>query len=316
MKILKKSLIVLLVMSILTSLFGCYTISAQKMSNVKGTYKLTHYTYTPSYERREGYTPTHRNYITDEKYLYEDYLIVTGSGTGYYVHKSADTDAYVKEVTLSYEYSQEDSSKVEYVIFNDSLTVNSTSGINRLGVTRNNLNYSKSAFDYNELFTNRKMRSEDIAVRWEKVDRATDLSYAEAQLGSLKTYSYEAFAARGIYELSNTVNTSTGEVIESAYQYFYYVIDTAKNAATATVYYATKEAPTVQVTSSVTISSIFENWDSFTLDNSVWTIDPSWRTYYYNESSDIKRTLTRVSNDISANMLQSLVDSRLPIEQE
>ena len=94
MKILKKSLVLLLAISIIASLCSCYTISAQKLDNVKGTYKLTHYTYTPSYERKDGYTPTHRNYITDEKYLYEDYLIVTGSNTGYYVHKAKDTEAY------------------------------------------------------------------------------------------------------------------------------------------------------------------------------------------------------------------------------
>ena len=161
------------------------------MSRVKGTYKLTHYSYTPSYERKEGYTPNSKNYVEDEEYLYEDYLIITGTSTGYYVHKAVGEEPYVKEITLSYEYDSDDSSKVEYVIFNDSITVNENSGIHRLGVTRNNLNYTKNALDYTELFTKRPMRSEAISVRWERVDRATDLSYVQEQIGSMKKYDYK-----------------------------------------------------------------------------------------------------------------------------
>ena len=316
MKILKKSLVLLLAISIIASLCSCYTISAQKLDNVKGTYKLTHYTYTPSYERKDGYTPTHRNYITDEKYLYEDYLIVTGSNTGYYVHKAKDTEAYSKEITLSYQYSIEEPSRVEYVIFNDALTVNSTMGTNKLGVTKNGLNYYKGGLDYTELFTNRKMRSEDISVRWEKVDKAIDLSYAQSQLGTLKTYDYKAFGARGIYELTATVNTTSGETIESEYQYFYYVIDTAANTTTVAVYYATTEAPTTQKTASVTLSHTAGDWSAITIDGALWTRDSVWDSYYYNESGEIKKTLTCVSNDISDSTLQYLVESRLPTEQE
>ena len=95
-------LVLLLVLAFAANMAGCYMVSGQKMDKVKGTYKLTNYTYTPSYERREGYTPNSRDYINDAKYLYEDYLIITGGSTGYYVHKEANAPAYVKEVTLSY----------------------------------------------------------------------------------------------------------------------------------------------------------------------------------------------------------------------
>jgi hypothetical protein len=162
-------------------------VSGQKMDRVKGTYKLTSYTRIPQYERREGYTPKTINYLTDEDYQYEDYLIVTGNGSGYYVHKDVNTPAYSKEVTLSYQYDEENSSLVEYVVYNDSVSVNASSGVNKLGVTKGYLNYSRPAFDYTELFTKRPMRSEDISVRWERVDKATDLSYVEEELGVLKT---------------------------------------------------------------------------------------------------------------------------------
>ena len=165
MKTFKKLLSVILVIALAVSLASCYVISGQKMRAVQGTYKLTTYTYTPAHERRDGYTPTTYDYVNGEKYMYEDYLVVTGTSTGYYVHKDASGEAYVKAVTLRYEYDTEDSSKVNYVIFNDSITVNSDEGgDNRLGVNKNAFVYSKAAFDYSELITKRKMRTDSLSV--------------------------------------------------------------------------------------------------------------------------------------------------------
>ena len=83
------------------------------MKSVKGTYKLTNYTYTPQYERKEGYTPTTIDYIADRGY--EVYLVVTGESEGYYVHKDNEVEAYSTKVSLTYEYDQDDSSKVSRV---------------------------------------------------------------------------------------------------------------------------------------------------------------------------------------------------------
>lgn len=310
-------LVLLLVIAFAANMAGCYMVSGQKMDKVKGTYKLTNYTYTPSYERREGYTPNSRDYINDEKYLYEDYLIVTGGSTGYYVHKEANAPAYVKEVTLSYEYNAEDSSKVEYVIYNDALTVSSsTNNGNRLGVSGKVLNFSRPAFDYTQLFTKKPMRSEDLYVRWEKVDRATDLSYAKAQIGDLKEYDYQSFAVRGIYELGTSTNIENGELAEYPYQYFYYVIDTAEGVSTATVYYAFKETPTMQVKETVSFSHRVGDWSEMTLDGQVWRIDAGYGNHYYSESDGLRHTITQVSRSILDVDLQYLIESRLPAVQE
>ncbi len=314
MKTIKKSLVLLLVMSLLASLFSCYVVSGQKMDKVKGTYKLSSYSYTPSYERKNGYTAKSRNYVTDEEYLYEDYLVITGSNTGYYVHKAVNTEAYSKVVTLRYEYSQENSSEVEYVIFNDALSVNSSTGTNKLGVSKNRLNYSKPAFDYTELFTDRQMRSEDISVSWEKVDGATDLSYVQTKLGNLNTYSYEGFGARGIYELTSVMNLETSELIQTDYQYFFYVIDTAENASSATVYYATTDSPTTPLTRTVTITQGSSSWESFTMDGSVWSNDPLYSVYYCTQVGNDKITITCVSSDISESTVQYYIENRLPTE--
>ena len=315
MKNFKRMLSAIILAALVVSLAGCYTVSAQKMKTVQGTYKLEHYTYTPKYERKEGYTPRTFDYIEDAEYQYKDYLVITGSGTGYYVHKEAGSPAYVKEVTLSYEYDDEDSSKVEYVIFNDALTVNSDSGLNRLGVTKNSLNYTKAAFDYSELITKKPMRSEALSVRWTKVSRDTDLSYVKEQLAELKEYDYAAFGVRGIYQRNAPWNIETGVVQESPYQYFYYVIDTAKNAVRVTAYYAMKEAPGEQLSDELTVEQVAEDWSSFVIDGVGWTMEQPLRNNYYNDKDGLRTTISRVSNDISDAKLGELIDVYLPVGQ-
>ena len=315
MKIVKHLLAMLLIVAVLLTTVSCYFVQVQKMKTVKGTYKLTYYTYTPSYERKEGYTPKTRDYVNGEEYMYEDYLIITGSSTGYYVHKAVGVEPYVKEITLSYEYDSEDSSKVEYITYKDALTVNASIGVYRLGITKNNLNYTKVAIDYTEVFTKRPMRTESVSVRWEKVDRATDLSFVKDQTGNLKSYDYNAFGTRGIYDLGSPVELETGKVIESEYQYFFYVIDTAENAIRATAYYALKESQNEQITKSVTISKSADDWSIITIDGDTWTRNPSLGYYYYREAGGIKYSLTCVSHDTSPKMLESLVKSKLPYEE-
>ena len=181
MKTMKRLIAVLLVLSLLFALSGCYVISAQRMRRVKGTYRLSQYTVTPKHERKTGVTAETINYIEDAEHLFEDYLVVTGEGVGYYVHKAAGAEPTVKKVSLSYEYEQ-DSNKVSYVSYG---TVDEQSPLQgmKLGVTRGGLNYTKTAIDYTEPFTKRPMRTEGVSVRFERVDRDTDLDYVEEALG-------------------------------------------------------------------------------------------------------------------------------------
>ena len=313
MKIAKRLIVLTFILTLVVSALGCYRIDGQKMKNVVGTYKLTSYIYTPKYERKEGYTPRTFNYIEDEDYLYEDYLIITGNGMGYYVHKGVNEQAYVKEVTLSYEYSSEDSSIVEYVGFNDALTVNSTSGFNRMGVIKNGLNYTLGSFDYTELFTKRPMRSEYLSVSWEKVSSKTDLSFVKEKIENLKEYSYSAFGARGIYQLNAPWDIETGVVQDTPYQYFYYLIDTAENQTTATAYYALKETPTEQVVQTVSLERVAEDWSSFKLDGNTWTKEQYSVSNYYNETDGLKYNLSRSSTDLSSKTLESLISIWLPL---
>ena len=305
----KRLLAILLIVTMLFTTASCYMISGQKMNQVKGTYKLTTYSYTPKHERRDGYTQKTYDYINGEEYLYEDYLIITGSSIGYYVHKQVGQDAYVKEVTLSYEYSQDDSSKVEYIIYNDSITVNGDEGgLNRLGVNRDTLNYTKASFDYTELFTKREMRSESLSVSWKKVNKATDLSYVEEQLGNLIKYDYKSFSVRGIYHLLTSNNTVGDDISENKYQYFYYVIDTAENGIRATAFYALKSSPSTVESREASISRIDDEWNSIKLDGNIWTVDPYTKNCYKANIEGVEYKIVQVSNGISENSIKSIID--------
>ncbi len=307
MRKMKRLLCLLLIAALLVGFSGCYVIRGQKMNRLKGTYKLTYYTYTPSYDIGSE-PPETRDYVNGEKYLWEDYLVITGTDMGYYIHKDVNTPAYVKEVKLTYEYDTEDSSKIDYVTFMDVLTTTAEPGVNRLGVNGKRLNYSKSSVTWNGFLI--KQHTEAIHVTWEKVDDATDLSYAKAQLGSIKEYTYGAFGVRGVYEMISAKNAETGEYLESEYQYFFYVIDTAKGVRNARVYYALKEAPTQHEVRNYIISCS-EDWNTITVANRQWNIlDGSGR--YTNEENGVQYEIVKVSSDISDHTVQQLIKNRLP----
>ena len=313
MKKFKRLIAICLVVAFMAAFAGCYMVSGQKMKNLKGTYKLTHYTRTPKHERKEGYTQKTTNYLEDADYMYEDYLIITGSGMGYYVHKQVNEPAYVKEVTLRYEYNSEDSSKVDYFIFNDAISVDEDSDIHRLGVAKNNLNYTKAAIDYTELFTKRPMRTEALSVRWEKVSKDTDFEYVEEQLGALIEYEYKAYGVRGIYQANAPWEIDGGAVQESPYQYFYYVVDPAKNAFKVTECYALKETPTEQVVREVSLEKLADDWSSISIDGLTWSLESPYGSNYYREADGLKYTISFTSSDISNSRLQSIIQVWLPV---
>ena len=290
------------------------------MNELKGTYRLTSYTYTPSHERKEGRTPTTYDYVNDEKYKYEDYLVITGSGKGYYAHRDASGDAYVKEITLRYEYNQENSSRIDYVIYNDALTQgDTTGGISRLGVSGKSLNFSLAAFDYTEPFTKRPMRSDERSVRWEKVDDATDLSYVTEQMGDLKSYSFDAFALRGIYSQDQSFFSETPQdpkipYSDNPYQYYFLVIDTADGVSTAMACYALKDTPDQQVRETLPFH-ISDDGLTLTVGEQTWTSSPAARNAFARFDGSISWILGIRSHSVTKSALDDLVESYLAVDE-
>ena len=171
MKKLKVLAPILMVVMMLLLSVGCYMVNGQKMKNVKGTYELSYYT------RTNGKTNAVTEYT--ETICYKAYLVLTGGSEGYYVYTSNSDAPNYRKITLSYEYDQEDSSKVSYVNYRFD-----GGDTQRLGVTKDNLNFSRPAVKLSET-----IYSDGLSMGWKRVDDALDLTYAQAQLGTLVEYS-------------------------------------------------------------------------------------------------------------------------------
>ena len=149
---------------------GCYVVSGQRMKRVQGTYELI------SYSRTNGKTNAVTNYLEVDGY--QAFLVVTGSGTGYYVFRDNDTPPTVRQVSLRYEYNQEDSKKVDYVFYRFEGQEEQ-----KFGVTRDSLSFSKPAIKLSE-----NIYTDGLSMSWRRADEATDLSYVEEQWGTLQEY--------------------------------------------------------------------------------------------------------------------------------
>lgn len=161
----------LLVAMVMVLSVGCYIISGQKLSKVKGTYQLV------SYTRTNGKTNAVTDYLS--KNGYQAFLVVTGENEGYYVSRDNETEASYRKVSLTYTYSTEDSSKLEYVTYRFA-----GSDEQKLGVSSNTLSFSRPAIKLSEM-----IYSDGLSMSWNRVDDAVDLSYVQAQWGTVAEYS-------------------------------------------------------------------------------------------------------------------------------
>ena len=109
MKKLKIVVISLLLFVLAFSVTGCYSVVPQKMWRVKGTYRLTNYSFSTS-----GVSV---DYLEQKEIV--AYLVVTGKSEGYYIYQDKDTPATMEKVNLYYEYSTEEPDKVAYVTFKE-----------------------------------------------------------------------------------------------------------------------------------------------------------------------------------------------------
>lgn len=151
---------------------SCYVTTGTSMKKAKGTYELTGYSIT------NGKTGD----VTDK--LASDgikvYLVVTGGDRGYYVYQDNNTSAYFRDVYLSYEYS-EDSNKVTSLTYRFDGQLEGDA--QKVGVTSGGLNYSRPSIKLSD-----QVYSNGISMSFKKVSSATDLSFAESQLGGLSPY--------------------------------------------------------------------------------------------------------------------------------
>ena len=177
MKRMKLLISMLLMVLLMVASAGCYVVQGQRMSKVKGTYELT------SYYRTNGKTNETTNYL--ETQGYQVYLVVTGSSAGYLVYKDKDDGvSYYKTLSLTYAYKEESSNKLENLIEKvEYVSFQYAGEEQKFGVTSEHLNYSRPAIKLSD-----KVYSDGYGIGWTRVDKATDLSFAEEKLGTLTAY--------------------------------------------------------------------------------------------------------------------------------
>lgn len=308
MKKLRKICMILATALIMVFLAGCYVIQAQSMKNVKGTYQLTSYTYTPSYTYGRP-KPATINYIEEKGY--EVYLVVTGTGKGYYVHKDNETPAYSIEVDLTYEYAEEDSSKVEYVKYKTVLEKEYQTS-NKFGVTRGSLNCSNPGGI--TLGIKGTPVTAGYDKNWKKVSDATDLSYVEPKFPNLKKYTNEEWAMNVVFELSSTKNVTTQEWIQEAdnpYEYYYIAIDPIEKQATT--YYALKE-DLIQWKETKLITLV-DGWNTIQIDGVEWSKMSGSNTYkrtWTEGEYEYEVELWQVQREWTENSIAEMIQNRMP----
>ncbi|MBQ7369346.1 MAG: hypothetical protein IJW58_00045 [Clostridia bacterium] len=304
MKQLRKICMILATALTMVFLAGCYVVQAQPMKNVKGTYQLTKYTYTRAYDHGKP-KPTAIDYIVDRGF--EEYLVVTGTGAGYFVHKDNETEAYCLNVNLAYQNSEEDSSKIDRFKYQIPLD---NSWSEDFGVTKGGLNYYLPSVNWGQWLGH----SKEVDIDWKKVSDATDLSYVETKFPNLTKYTNEEWAMNVVFELSSTKNITTQEWVQeedNPYEYYYIAINSIEKQATT--YYALKENLIQQKeTKSITL---VDGWNTIQIDGVEWTKNDGSYTYkrtWTEGDNEYEVELWQAQREWTENSIAQMIQNRIP----
>lgn len=220
-------LILSLVVCALAVLVSC---NPAKLDKIVGTYKLT------SYSRQAKSDSDVEDLI--EKREITAYLVITSSGSGYFVYEDNEVDFTAQTVSLKYTYDSDEPEKVTSIEVSDvnKFSDNKIGWYNSLRVNYQGrkecyLTCTKIAFG--------SISSSSGSTTYTRVDKATDLSYVQKQLGKdIKALSNDNLARlHGMFRLNYTL----GE--ENVYAYRFANINILDN--TVTIYSALKEDITV-----------------------------------------------------------------------
>ena len=227
-------LTIILVAALMASMLSaCYVSRPAALKKVVGTYELTSFTQTYPAENEESEAKTVD--MIKEKEI-KAYLVLASDGTGYYVYKDKDTELTTHKLNITYSYDEDDTSKVKEIYYTDGSDTSGdgapNKGHERLGVyfkwTTKKLTYTMPAV---------LGRKYSQSVRYDKVDKATDLSYASKKMGAtLVAPNYEVAQLDGILAYEG--------IYDSASPYIYYYIDYHPERSQASVYYALKSSKT------------------------------------------------------------------------
>lgn len=166
----KKLAVLLLSVCILLGTAGCYFVDGGKFSTLKGTYQLT--TLHRSYQDVEIGSVD----VLQTKEIVA-YLIIYSQSEAYYVYGDKNNELTCYQVSIRLEYSQENSSLVEYVTFRDG-------DGGHLGYHKKNKTLSQQLPAFTIAGYGRNYSE---TTTYTRVSTAADLSYVQQKLGETLT---------------------------------------------------------------------------------------------------------------------------------
>lgn len=204
------ALVLILILSA-TVLSGCYVTNSGKMSDIEGTYQLTHYSGDSDWLAERAITM---------------FMVIRSDGTGYYAYKKGEEEPFIAELRCKYIQDPDDSSKYEYVEID--FVGNGEYNKFAINARSSNLNSQRAVWGGN-LFEGNAAIDYYIDVDFKRVDKATDLSYIAKNFGNYTPIPFGAKRLEGSYNVMEIINADLSAdpsvPTESPFVYFYLTID-------------------------------------------------------------------------------------------
>lgn len=180
------ALVLILILST-TVLSGCYVVKSGKMSQIEGTYQLTHYSGDGDRLVEKGITM---------------YMVIRADGTGWYAYKDSDKAPHISELRCRFTQDEEESGKYSYV----EIDFEGKGGYEKFAINSQlfkstNLNSQKPVWKGN-LFEGTAAIDYYINVDFTRVDKATDRSVIDEHFASAAVIPYGAHKYNGTYSFN------------------------------------------------------------------------------------------------------------------
>ena len=209
-------MVLILILSVAAVFSSCYITKSGKMKQIEGTYELTVYS-------------GKSNYLAEREIKL--LMVIRSDGTGYYAYQREGVDPHVAELRCRFLQDPDESGKYDYVEIN----FDGSSEYVKFGVyatlKSTTLNFQKPVFTGN-IFKGDYRIDYYIDADFNRVDKATDLSYINNNFGMHNPLPFGALRFDGTHELRQVSPAPEfmGEV-ENPYVYSFLELDIVGNTA-------------------------------------------------------------------------------------
>ncbi len=222
------------------SAYGCTMSQPGLMKKLKGTYRLTKFS---------------RNYTNEDEQLdilardkIKAYLVIDGTEFGYMVYSDESSPLSSRQVRTTYIYDG-DTEKISQVVYEAEKTEKALFGEERLGFMSRAEELNRSTPHL--VWENRAFKIDyNDSVVWEKVNKATDLSFVQKELGqTLNTAPYPLLPFHGAFKMVDY------DLVQYGYLYSFIRIDVFTQKAEAYYALSSDKKPVHETNLSVTYAA-------------------------------------------------------------